>query len=287
MVQAKRLALATDLLTAAYGAVLLGFVLLFRHRIAHFQAHAAFDAAMIAAVSIFHSLRQRGGLLGALSLLYPILLYTPYYVQTGLLNRTLLPTFLDPWFLRADELLFGEFPGFYLNRLWAGRLADEFFHFFYLTYYFAIPTVAVLLYLRKPPLLPAFVCQVSALFYACYLTYVLLPVEGPLRLRAVFFRGPGFTRSVVDFLFAAAEKPGAAFPSSHVAVALVVAWWGAEAFPRLRWPFAVQASLLSVATVYCAFHYAVDVIAGALLGAAAVWLWKTLAAGSTEPMLPQ
>ncbi|MFU8856619.1 MAG: phosphatase PAP2 family protein, partial [Deferrisomatales bacterium] len=61
--------------------------------------------------------------------------------------------------------------------------------------------------------------------------------------------------------------PGAAFPSSHVAVALLVALWGGTHFPRLKLLLLVQFVLLSTSAVYCSFHYGVDIIAGVLLGA--------------------
>ena len=63
---------------------------------------------------------------------------------------------------------------------------------------------------------------------------------------------------------------GTAFPSSHVAVALVAAvcaWRGFRPLGALLLPAAV---LLSLATVYCQFHYAVDALAGAALAAAAL-----------------
>jgi len=70
----------------------------------------------------------------------------------------------------------------------------------------------------------------------------------------------------VDFIWAKGENPGAGFPSSHVAVTFLVAWWGSKHFKRMRIFYWLTCLFLSIATVYCMFHYAVDVFAGLLLG---------------------
>jgi membrane-associated phospholipid phosphatase len=75
---------------------------------------------------------------------------------------------------------------------------------------------------------------------------------------------------MVDFIYAEGENPGAAFPSSHVAATFLVAWWGSAHFERMKISYWLTCLFLSIATVYCMFHYAVDVIGGLLLGVLAV-----------------
>jgi membrane-associated phospholipid phosphatase len=60
---------------------------------------------------------------------------------------------------------------------------------------------------------------------------------------------------------------GAAFPSSHVAAtaAAVIASWRASR--RMGLALVVPALLLVVSVVYCQMHYAVDAMAGLLIGA--------------------
>ena len=74
----------------------------------------------------------------------------------------------------------------------------------------------------------------------------------------------------MDFIYAKAENPGAAFPSSHVAATFLIAWWGSKHFGRMKIFYWLTCLFLSIATVYCMFHYAVDVIGGLLLGVLAV-----------------
>jgi membrane-associated phospholipid phosphatase len=56
------------------------------------------------------------------------------------------------------------------------------------------------------------------------------------------------------------EKSCAAFPSSHVAISFLLP--GGQHFEKIRIPYWLTCLTLSIATVYCMFHYAVDVIAG-------------------------
>ena len=63
------------------------------------------------------------------------------------------------------------------------------------------------------------------------------------------------------------ETDGAAFPSSHVAIALVTVYFSFCYLRRIRWFHLVMAILLCLSTVYCRYHYAVDVLGGALTAA--------------------
>ena len=60
------------------------------------------------------------------------------------------------------------------------------------------------------------------------------------------------------------EAPGAAFPSSHVAIAICTLYFSWRYLPRIRVPHGIVVVLLCLSTVYCRYHYAIDVLAGAL-----------------------
>jgi membrane-associated phospholipid phosphatase len=169
--------------------------------------------------------------------------------------------------------IFGEFPGFILSRMPGSAFFDEFFHFFYFSYYLIIPLTGLLLYRKDIGLFKNYMFQLSSLFYVCYAIYIFLPVEGPIPFRNEYYLQHGVFRSIMDYIWAKGENPGAGFPSSHVAVAFLVAWWGSKYFPRLRICYWLIFLFLSTATVYCMFHYAVDVIGGLCLGVMAVLLF--------------
>jgi hypothetical protein len=56
------------------------------------------------------------------------------------------------------------------------------------------------------------------------------------------------------------ESPGAALPSSHVAVAVCTVYFSFRYLPRIRYLHLIMAILLCGSTVYCRYHYVVDVL---------------------------
>jgi membrane-associated phospholipid phosphatase len=72
------------------------------------------------------------------------------------------------------------------------------------------------------------------------------------------------------------EAPGAAFPSSHVAVAIGTVCFSFRYLRSIRWSHLVIVVLLCLATIYCRYHYAVDVLAGGLTAAVLVPLGNRL-----------
>jgi membrane-associated phospholipid phosphatase len=265
----------TDRITITYNLILLTFLFLFREKIGGYPYHVAFNLSVILLVLLLSLYDKRSTAIHNLHLWYPVLLYALFYYQTGLINRVVIPRFLDDFFMNLDVRIFGDFPGFFFHSRNGNVFKDEFFHLFYFSYYLAIPVTAFLMYRKDEKLFESFVFQLSALFYLCFLIYIFLPVEGPLRLRSNYYpEGGGFFRAIVDFIYQKGENPGAAFPSSHVAAIFLVAWWGSKHFPKFRIYYWAIALFLSISTVYCMFHYAVDVFAGLLLVLLLIFLFN-------------
>jgi membrane-associated phospholipid phosphatase len=261
---------ATDRINILYNLILVIFTFVFRTKIAAYPYHLAFNLSIILVV-LFLSFRRRSGWsVRTLSMWYPLVLYGLLYYQTGLINRVVVPQLLDDFFMNLDVRIFGEFPGIFLRGKLGNAFFNEFFHLFYLAYYLIIPLTGFLLFRKDAKLFEHFVFQLSSLFYACFVIFILLPVEGPIPLRNEYFHQGGPFQTIVDYIWAAGENPGAAFPSSHVAATFLVAWWGSTSFRRMRIPYWLTFLFLSIATVYCMFHYAVDVFAGLLFGFTAV-----------------
>jgi len=257
---------ATDRITILYNFILVLFIFIFRVKIEAYTYHLAFNLSVILLI-LFLSFGRRSRLsVGMVSLWYPLGLYALFYYQTGLINRVIIPQLMDGFFMNLDVRIFGKFPGFYLHGSQENAFLDEFFHFFYFSFYLLIPLTGILIYRKDLKLFKSFVFQLSSLFYVCYFFFIILPVEGPIALRNEYAHHEGLFRTLVDLIYAKGENPGAAFPSSHVAAAFLVAWWGSTQFKRIRIIYWLTFLFLSVATVYCMFHYAVDVMGGLLLG---------------------
>ncbi len=264
----------TDRITVIYNLLVVVFIVAFKNRIGGYGWHLAFNVSVIFFVLLLSLEGGKNRILRLVRLWYPIGLYTFLYYQTGLINRVVFPDFLDAYFMALDAKIFGTFPGFILYGDGGNALLDEFFHFFYFSYYLIIPVTGFVLYRRDKKLFEEYVFQVSLLFYLCYLIYIFLPVEGPMGLRIEHYHDGGLFRSLVDFIYKKGENPGAAFPSSHVAVTLLIAWWGNRFMGKWRVCYWSIFVFLSVATVYCMFHYAVDVIGGILLAVLLLFLFN-------------
>jgi len=261
---------ATDKITILYNFIFVAFIIIFRVKIPAYPYHLVFNLSVIFLVLLLSVMRRRSSTGFTVSLWYPLILYIPVYFQTGLLNRVVIPQFLDGFFMNLDVRIFGQFPGLFLSGKHGTAFLDEFFHFSYLNYFLIIPLTGILLYRKKVKLFESFVFQLSSLFYLCYIIYIFLPVEGPIALRNEYFHNDGLFWAIADFIYAKGENPGAAFPSSHVAAMLLTTWWGCKHFERMKAFYWLTFLFLSIATVYCMFHYAVDVIGGLLLGVLAI-----------------
>jgi membrane-associated phospholipid phosphatase len=261
---------ATDRITILYNFILVLFTFILRAKIAAYAYHLAFNLSVILIVLLLSFRKKSNSSIFTLSLWYPFILYALLYYQTGLINRVVVPHFLGSHFMNLDVWIFGEFPAVFLRGKHGNAFLDEFFYFFYFSYYVAIAHTGVLLFRKNVKLFESFVFQLSAVFYLCFVIFILLPVEGPIALRNEYFHQGGLFKTMVDFIYTVAEQPGASFPSSHVAAMFLVAWWGSKQFRRLKIPYWLTFVFMSIATVYCMFHYAVDVIGGLLLGVLAV-----------------
>jgi len=282
-----------DTLTEGYLALVAVLVLfLHRDRIPAWPALIAAHAATIGFIQVVVRLfgRHPGNrVLAFLRYFYPMLMYGPFYWETGKLNHLLVAGFLDPSFLRLDARLFGVQPGLaFMDRLPYLALSETFYAA-YFSYYLMIAGLALALYLRSRREFFHYVSVTSLVFYVCYLAYILLPVVGPF----ILFRDlpgfqlpaalqpatvPTFPASVqagvffrlMEWVYVPFEAPGASFPSSHVAVAIVTVYFSFQYLRPIRWAHFAVMVLLCASTVYCRYHYVVDVAGGALAAAVLV-----------------
>jgi membrane-associated phospholipid phosphatase len=183
---------------------------------------------------------------------------------------------LDPYFIALEKTLFGGQPSLEWSRLWPWPWFHELMEFAYFSYYFiALAVLAMILSApgipqkQRWPVMQAFAKDLSATMLICYTLYTFFPVWGPKYFRAGLLPVPGwiFTRTM-DYIHAHGAILGAAFPSSHVAATLIPWWYVWKWFPRHRWWMTLLFVNLCMATVYCRYHYVVDVIGGLLLGTA-------------------
>lgn len=199
---------------------------------------------------------------------YPVFLLTLVYMETGLLNQIAATGYFDPFFQNLDLDLFGTQPNVWLFTRFDHVLIQELLHFFYFSYYLMPLILGGVLYFVKRDFeqFRRFVVIVCVVFYCCYLIYIFLPVEGPKAMRIEYVSSGYFFVPIMDFIYAHAEKPGAAFPSSHVAAALAILIVAFQTHKGTYWVLLPLFFGLTIATVYCFYHYVIDIIFGILTG---------------------
>jgi membrane-associated phospholipid phosphatase len=288
---------ATQAYTALVGLLILCF---HNHTVPHWPQLLGAHLVTLALVHLLiqaHARRRPGWLLDLLRHFYPVLLYTAFFIETGLLNRMFYPDYLDPLVARWEQDLFGCQPSVLFMEKLPWLAVSELFYASYFSYYVMIVGVGIALFLRSREQFFHYVSVVSFLFYVCYLIYIVLPVIGS---RAFFHQVEGYALpaatqqlAVTDaypqavqagvvfrlmrWVYVVFEAPGAALPSSHVAVALCTLYFSFRYLRPIRYVHLVVVLLLCLATVYCRYHYVVDVLAGLVTAAVLIptgnWLY--------------
>jgi membrane-associated phospholipid phosphatase len=290
-----------DYATQAYIAVVGLLILLFHNdTVPSWPQLLAAHAAGIVLVHWLIQTQARHRSVGVLNFLrhfYPVLLYTAFFMETGLVNRMFFNDYLDPVVAQWEQGIFGCQPSVLFMEKLPWLAVSELFYASYFSYYVMISGVGIALFLRSREQFFHYVSVVSFLFYVCYLIYIFLPVIGSrvffrqvdsyvlppvIQHLAVTDRYPEAVQAGVFFklmkwIYRVFEAPGAAFPSSHVAVALCTVFFSWRYLPRIRHVHLAVAVLLCLSTVYCRYHFVVDVLAGLVTAAVLIpagnWLY--------------
>ena len=213
---------------------------------------------------------------------YPLLLYTWFFCETGRLNRMFCAAYLDPVLIRLDQGLFGCQPSVLFMDKFPCLWLSELLHAAYFSYYLMVAGIGLARYVRNRRQFVHYISAISFVFYCCYLIYIFLPVIGPM----VFCeRFPGFSLPpevqqlaptggypasvtnglfyrLMEWIYRVFEAPGAAFPSSHVAIAVCTVFFSFRYLRPLRYPHLALVVLLCLGTIYGRYHYVVDVLGG-------------------------
>ena len=301
-----------DYATQGYMALVGALVLVFGRGVSGWYLYVLAHAVCIALVHRLvnaHAARPDNRALDFLRHFYPILLYAGFYRETGELNHMFFSGFLDPVLIGAEQWLFGcQASVVFMEKLpWLP--VSELLYASYFSYYIMIVGVGLALYVQDRRRFFHYVSIVSFTFYVCYMIYIVVPAAGP---RVFWAQVPGFANQqdlpyymvafpeavrggpffrIMEIIYSYFETHGAAFPSSHVAVALCSLYFSWRYVPRLRVVHTVAVVLLMTSTVYCRYHYVVDVVAGALTGVGLVlvgeWIYRKAQADPASGDAPQ
>jgi membrane-associated phospholipid phosphatase len=202
-------------------------------------------------------------------LIFPTLSILLIFDSLGKIVHCINPRDIDPLLIRMDYVIFGFYPTVWIER-WISPGLTDVMQLAYSSYYFLPVTLgAVLKITGKDEALGHSLFLIMLCFYLSYVGYMLMPALGPryamahlqhTELKGFFIAGP-----IQELLNRLEGIKRDAFPSGHTAVALTVlylSYFHARGLFRLFLPFVMA---LIVSTVYCRYHYVVDVIGGVLL----------------------
>jgi membrane-associated phospholipid phosphatase len=222
----------------------------------------------------------RSPVVSALREVYPMAWLAIFWRELGLHCTLVGSAPNDALLASLDRSLFGA----NLSATWAPAMPmgwlSELMQGVYFLYY--VLFVGLLLYfvLRRNRLIfRDATLRLSAAYVAAYIVYAIAPTVGPMNmLEFPRFGGDGahgLFRMLNDALQAAGDAAGTAFPSTHVAGAVTLAWLAWRYCPR--W-FAGLVTVLAVAiapaTVYTQNHFLLDALGG---GVVALWLqWSVI-----------
>jgi membrane-associated phospholipid phosphatase len=279
-----------DQLTLAHLICASALAVVARRHVAHWEIMLLIHGglvAMVVALASCHERRPR--LLQFLSLAYPLALFGFFFEEIGYLVHAIHPGWFDAALIKLDYAIFGAHPTVWVEQF-SSYWLNEYMQLAYTTYLFLIPGLGIYLWRRgRREGLEVYVVSMCAAYYLCYLIFILFPIEGPhhtlAHLQRVELAGGPFT-AFINLIEKHGRVHGGAFPSTHVAGAVVVLVSAYRCAPRLGYALTPLVLSICVSTVYGRYHYAVDVLAGAVMGLAGCWLGAKLWRGQRKRPLP-
>lgn len=211
---------------------------------------------------------------------YPIAFVPILYESLGPLISAARPAAKDAMLIAADRALLGGDPTVWLQGFLRPALTDLFF-VSYLSYYFIAIGLGIVIWRRNASIARRFIFTLALSYVLSYAGYFAVPALGPRVALASRHTVPlettAVSRAISSTLDELERTKFDVFPSGHTMIAVIVL---IVAYQRARdafwWLLPVSVCLV-ISTVYCRFHYVVDVIAGALFAAVTVplgdWLY--------------
>ncbi len=202
-------------------------------------------------------------------IIFPVVGVLIIFDSLGLIVHSINPQDIDYLLIRADYMIFGVYPTVYLERFIYPPLTDM-LQVAYSTYYFLPVILGISLKVKgrtcefEKTLFLLLLC-----FYLSYVGYLLFPAVGPRytieHLQSIEVDGFLVSKTIQDTLNLLEGVKRDAFPSGHTGIALTVLYLSYK-FDRIIFRvLLVPVVLLIIATVYCRYHYVIDVVGGLIL----------------------
>lgn len=200
--------------------------------------------------------------------LYPLAAIPLAWRELGVRHGYLHGTEWNALVMAADAWLCAPLLGGHANLRWAPSMPalSEAMHAAYFAFLplFAALAIAIAC-TRDRARRREGVLRLALTFFTCFALYTALPTDGPLELFPRFVAGVdgGSFYRLNHGLRAAGDSLGTAFPSSHVAGSITLAWVAWRCLPRaVAWLYTMMAAAIGLAVVYTQNHFVADAIGG-------------------------
>ena len=264
-----------DSLNLSFLFFLTALVLFFRQRIGAAGQLVALYSLLFFFQIVLVRFGNREGLMGWMyDLIFPTISILLIFDSLGKIVHSVNPRDIDPLLIRLDYMIFGFYPTVMMER-WISPCLTDIMQLAYSSYYFLPLTLGVTLKMRrKEGALGHSLFLIMFCFYLSYVGYMLMPALGPrytmAHLQHADLRGFLIAGPIQEMLNRLEGIKRDAFPSGHTAVALTVLYLSylhARGLFRLFLPVVLA---LIFSTVYCRYHYVVDVLGGVVLAGIAI-----------------
>ena len=224
---------------------------------------------MLIQVSLI-KLNPSGGLTGLFrDVIFPVIsIFLVFDTMTELIPG-INPHDIDYILIRMDFALFGTYPTVWLERF-NSPVPTDILQISYTSYYFLPIILGIVLKLKgRDKEFDTGLFFILLCFYLSYVGYILFPALGPRyvidHLQTKPLEGNALSEWIYNTLNRIEGIKRDAFPSGHTAITLTVLHMAYRYEKRVLWIFLPPAIMLIIATVYCRYHYVVDVIGGVIL----------------------
>jgi membrane-associated phospholipid phosphatase len=256
-----------DTITLFFLLFLTGLTLSFFTNLPRAPYLLAIYSLLITAQIIIIRFKDRGRFMGFFyNLIFPTICVLVVFDSLEWVVHYVNPEDIDPLLIQLDYRIFGNHPTVMLETIINPFLTDI-LQIAYSTYYFIPISFGVILLLDKQSAtFDKSLFMILLCFYLSYIGYVLFPALGPRfslsHLQTAGLQGFLVTELLQDLLNRLEGIKRDAFPSGHTGIALTILYLAYRYKRNYFWMVLPVVSALIFSTVYCRYHYVVDVIAG-------------------------
>jgi len=243
------------------------------YRVSEWGKLFAVNGVCLVVIALLIAMRERSRVWEFLHDWYPMAMFIVCFEEVSRLSFVIRDEWQDHLLLKLEADWFSVPPTVWLG-LHGSAFLTEVLEAGYFSYFVLLILVGGMLYPWKDRRPFRRVMDATVLAYVtCYVIFIIFPTEGPAHTLAGLHNFPipggGPFHWMVGLIQRNAGVHGNAFPSAHVAGGVVALYFAWRYVPKLGGVLTPLVLLLCVGAVYDRYHYFSDVVAGAIVGAAA------------------